>query len=170
MMTQDPDKKREFSQALNEVLVAHRDSEDELRQVRAVRERRDRGPNHRPWLTLFIVVAWAFVAYVWIARPAFLFEGPTPTETTASQREARLRYAVYLQRGRVAAYRTEHGRLPETLREAGPVEEGVEYERTSDSSYTVFGTVDGTVLRLSDRMSADSFLGDALRRLPPPPQ
>lgn len=169
-MTQNPDSKKELGEALQDVLAAQRESDSELRDARALRKKQDGHSKYQPGLILLIVAAWMFIGYVWVARPAFVFGGQPSVVLTPAQREAQLRYAVYLQRGRVAAFRAEHARLPESLREAGPVEAGVEYERTSDSTYTVFGTVDGTVLRLSDRMSADSFLGDALRRLPPPPQ
>lgn len=169
-MTQDPDNQREFGAALKDVLAAQNDSDNELKEARALRKRHEAQTKYQPGLLLFIVAAWAFIGYIWLARPAFIFDGPSAVALTPDQREARMRYAIYLQRGRVASFQAEHGRLPESLRDTGPVESGVEYERTSDTRYDVFGSVDGTVLRLSDRMAADSFLGDAIRRLPPPIQ
>lgn len=161
---------RQIGEALKDVMDAQRVSEGELRDARAARKRKDSQTKYQPGLILLIVAAWGFIGYAWIARPGFLFESQRPTLLTAPQREARLRYAIYLQRARISEFQSKHGRLPESSRDAGPVESGVQYERTTDNSYQVFGSVDGTVLRLSDRMSADSFLGDALRQIPPPPQ
>lgn len=169
-MTEDPDREQQLGDALRDVLVAQKESAGELRDARALRKRQDAHTKYQPGLLLFIVAAWAFIAYIWIARPAFIFQGQAAAPQTPDQREARMRYAIYLQRARVATYLAEHHRLPESLRETGDVESGVGYERLTDNSYDVFGTVDGTLLRLNDRMSADSFLGDAIRRLPAPPQ
>lgn len=169
-MTEHSDRQQELGDALREVMTAQKESEGELRDARALRHRQDSHTKYQPGLLLFIVAAWAFIAYIWIARPAFVFQDQAAAPQTPDQREARMRYAIYLQRGRVAAYLAEHHRLPESLRETGNVESGVEYERLTDNSYDVFGTVDGTLLRLNDRMSADSFLGDAIRRLPAPVQ
>lgn len=169
-MTDESERKKELGDALKSVLIAQNEAASELREVRELRKRQNSQATYQTGLLLFIVAAWAFIAYLWIARPAFIFSAQPSAPLTADQREAHMRYAIYLQRGRVATYLAEKHRLPESLRETGSVEAGVEYERLTENSYDVFGTVDGTLLRLSDKMSADSFLGDAIRRLPPPPQ
>jgi hypothetical protein len=166
----DQNSQKQLGDALRDVLEAQHDAEGELREVRASRARREAQAKYQPGLLLFIVAAWGFIGYAWVARPAFVFGGAPSADLSASQREAKMRYAIYLQRARVDAYRATTGRLPESLRDVGAVEAGVQYERTTEASYEVSGSVDGTVLRLTDRMSADSFLGDALRQLPPPIQ
>ena len=166
----DRKSQQELGEAVRDVLDSQRESEGELRHIRAARKERDAHTKYQPGLLLFIVAAWGFIGYAWVARPAYLFGGAPRSTLSAVQREARMRYAIYLQRGRVEAYRAAKGRLPESLREAGAVESGVEYERTTEADYQISGSVDGTVLRLSDRMSADSFLGDALRQIPSPVQ
>ena len=163
-------RKKELGDALNDVLDSQHASEGELRDARALRRKRGSQAKYQPGLILFIVAAWGFIGYVWVARPGFIFGGQQAGILSPVEREARLRYGIYLQHGRVTAFRARSGRLPESLREAGPVEAGVEYERTTDDNFEVFGTADGTVLKLSDRMSADSFLGDALSRLLRPNQ
>ncbi|MES2124633.1 MAG: hypothetical protein V4503_08080 [Gemmatimonadota bacterium] len=166
-MSSEADRKSEMNSALAEVLSAQRTSEGELRAHRVAAKGRSDHPRFQPGLLFFVLIAWGFIAYAWVARPDFLFgTGPTPV-LTVQQREARMRYAIYLERARVEQFRANSGRLPETLLESGPVEAGVQYERLANDRYDVSGSVDGTLLRLGDRMSADSFLGDALRTLPP---
>ncbi|MEO5798459.1 MAG: hypothetical protein ABIZ70_03555 [Gemmatimonadales bacterium] len=165
-MTTPDSREHELGDAIKNAIEDQRHSTSELRELRADRKRHEGNAKYQPGLLLFIVAAWAFIGYVWIARPAFIYEQQPAAALTPAQREARLRYAIYLQRARVDAFRTEHGRLPESLRETGAVESGVEYERTAENGYDVFGSSDGTVLRLSDRMSVDSFLGDARQHLP----
>lgn len=162
----DPSREEQLGDALRGVLDAQRESSKQLATARANQKRRDGHTKYQPGLLLFIVAAWAFIGYAWLAKPAFLFEGPHAATLTATQREAKLRFAIFLQHGRIEAFRHDQGRLPKSLREAGAAEDGVEFERTADDGYEVFGSADGTVLRLSSRMSADSFLGNARSRLP----
>ncbi|MES2306016.1 MAG: hypothetical protein V4558_10925 [Gemmatimonadota bacterium] len=169
-MTTPDSREHQLGDAIKGVIDGQRQSATELRDLRADRIRHEGHAKYQPGLLLFIVAAWAFIGYVWIARPAFLFEQQPAAALTPVQREARLRYAIYLQRARIDAFKAQNGRLPESLRETGPVESGVQYERTADNGYDIFGASDGTVLRLSDRMSVDSFLGDARQHLPPPIQ
>lgn len=166
-MTQEK-RKAEMANALAEVLSAQRTTSGELKAYRAAAKSRADQPRFQPGWLLIVVFAWGFIAYAWIARPDFLFRVGTTPALSVEQREARMRYAVYLQRARVETFRARAGRLPETLLESGPVERGVEYERIAEDRYEISGSVDGTVLRLGDRMSADSFLGDAVKRLPAP--
>ncbi|MEP6590137.1 MAG: hypothetical protein ABJC19_03040 [Gemmatimonadota bacterium] len=164
----EQDRRNQMGAALEEVLIAQRTSEGELRAYRAAEEARGTRVRYQPGLVVFIVVAWGLIAAAWIARPSFIFGVSASRAISAEQREAKMRYAIYLQGARIERFRHESGRLPESLRELGTgVERGVEFERTDVVHYQLVGTVDGRVLRLSDQMSADSFLGDAIRSLPP---
>ncbi len=93
--------------------------------------------------------------YTAVITPTFLPEEP----------EAR--YALYLERARVDQYVADSGRFPPTLAEAGEVEPGVVY-RSSGADYTLEAKDGAIELILSNRMNADSFLGDALVRIPKP--
>lgn len=123
-------------------------------------------PRQRP-LMVVMIMGWALVGWIWIARPAALFSGSTPARVlSAEQREASLRYAIYLQRHEVAAYAREHGQLPSTLAEVelDPAA-GLVLEREEGGRWAVVGTQGGEALRLTDRMDADSFLGSSLTTL-----
>jgi hypothetical protein len=112
-----------------------------------------------------LLASWAAMGWIWIARPAFVF-GPTEgtRATTAEWREASLRFGLTLERGRIEQFVEETGRLPGTLEAAGEVEEGITWQR-ADSSYTLTGTDGDLILQLTDRMDADSFLGNSLDML-----
>ncbi len=78
--------------------------------------------------------------------------------------EAKARYALYLERGRVDSYLAKTGALPKSLGDAGSVENGVNYRR-GVHDYILETNVQGTTLRMTSVMSADSFLGTSLNRL-----
>ncbi len=115
---------------------------------------------------LALALGWGFLGYIWIARPGWIFGPATDSVLSADRREAALRFTLYLERGRVEGFTEEHGRLPGSLAEAGPVDEGVDW-RPDGSGYVLTGELQGQTLRLSSAMDADSFLGrslDVLRR------
>jgi hypothetical protein len=109
---------------------------------------------------------WLIVAWLLLAPPA-LARGPEdhPWRPTVAEREASLRYGLWLAHDRVEGFRREHGRLPSFLAEAG-VEDGtltlvVEGER----DYTLEGRDGPMELHLGSAMAADSFLGSSLTLL-----
>lgn len=118
----------------------------------------------RAMATVALVLGWALLAWIWLARPAFIFGPGDPPPPSAELREARLRFAIYLERGRVEAYVAARGRLPVSLAQAGPVEAGVFLEKTT-TGYVITGISGDLALRLTDRMRADSFLGESLEIL-----
>jgi hypothetical protein len=117
-------------------------------------------PTQRPTI-LFLVLIWAVIAWIWSTKPAFLF-GATPVIVRPPEvEEASLRFALYLERGRLDRHVRQTGSVPATLDAAGPVEEGVSMVRTSDG-YELLGNRGGVNLRMSSAMNADSFLGESL--------
>ena len=113
-----------------------------------------------------MVLIWAIIAWIWSTRPAFLFGSNAPVEQSAEIEEASLRFALYLERGRIERHVRTTGQFPARLEDAGAVEEGVSMVRTSDG-YELLGNRRGAQLRMSSAMNADSFLGtslDVLRR------
>lgn len=152
----DWERRRKLEEALRDAVQDRARSPAEERMVdRASRKR-------NPAVTFtFLVACWAIIAWIWLARPAFLFGPAEPPPPTPAMEEASLRFAMYLEHRRVEAYRATHGRLPATLAQVGPVEEGVDYQRM-ESGFVITGQRAGLTLRLTSVMSADSFLGNSL--------
>ena len=159
----DLQSRRELAEALGNVVAKHA-AEDA-----AAREKRlSPTTARRRKLLPFLVLTWVGLAWVWIARPALIFEPERPRRHTPAEMEALARNALYLQRARVEWFRAESGRLPGVLGEAGDVEEGVSYILTPPDFVLVTRAGKSQSLQLTNRMNADSFLGDALGRLPRP--
>ena len=114
--------------------------------------------------SLALVTVWGILAWVWIARPSIIFvEGHVPVLAPA-QAEAKARYSLFLERGRLDAYVAKHGTQPTELSEAGTVENGVTYHR-GPRDFVLESTVGSETLRMTSQMSTDSFLGTALTQL-----
>lgn len=77
-------------------------------------------------------------AYLWLARPAWVFGGSEAGAGTVDV-EGRLRYQVYMQAARIEAYRRAQGQLPGTQDELGGVPEGIRYVRTGPESWELTG-------------------------------
>ncbi len=125
-----------------------------------VRTRRRASPTA---IVACCVAGWAAVAWVWIAQPSWLFGAKEPPLSPA-QEIAQQRFAVYLTRGRVEAFRGDSGYYPASMRAVGDSEDGVVYQRTG-SGYLIQSAAGGLQLRLTDRTNPDSFLGNSLQLL-----
>jgi hypothetical protein len=159
----DLQSRRDLAEALGNV-VAERTAADT-----EAREKRHPPPSvRRRNLLPLLAIAWIGLAWAWIVRPVALFGPDRPLQHTASEQDALARHALYLQRARVEQFRVDSGRLPEALGESGDVEEGVTYIRTPPDFVLVTRAGLAKSLQLTSRMNADSFLGDALGRLPRP--
>lgn len=113
---------------------------------------------------LFSLLVWVFIAWIWSTRPAFLFGELERTASSPAVDDATLRFALYLQRGRVEAYMRRTGKSPASLSATGTVEDGIAFVRTSDG-YHLVGRRGAIELQLDRRMDADSFLGNSLHVL-----
>lgn len=157
----DTDQHRILEEALRDVVADQAATAESQRAARRLRPRKS-----APTLIIVAVLAWGALAWLWIARPAAIFgSGVNAVAMTANEQDAFVRYGLYLQRARVERFRAQLGRLPSTLAESGPVEAGVEFATTSDG-YVLEAKAGAGTLRLTERMNADSFLGDAVARLP----
>jgi len=118
------------------------------------------------WRVALILSGWALIGWIWLAEPTFLF-GPTiAAEVPPEEREARLRYAMYIHHQDIVAFRRDSGRLPNSLAEldAGGAD-GVRLEFDERGAWSLIGTDADLSLRLTEAMSADSFLGTSLTTL-----
>ncbi len=87
-----------------------------------------------------------------------------PPALTPAQEIAQQRFAVYLTRGRVEAFRRDSGYYPASIAAVGDSEDGVEYRPTS-SGYVISSTTGDIRLRLTEKTNPDSFLGNSLQLL-----
>ena len=158
----DRERQRLLHEAIGDAVSARKQTEAEERNARRARERR-RSPAVL-WTT--IIVGWAVRAWIWIGRPAWLFDDTPERAESAEVSEARLRFALYLERNRVDQFRRRTGRLPATLEEAGSVEEGITYLPRGRDSFAVEGSRGGTTLLLTSAMDSDSFLGGSRTLIP----
>jgi hypothetical protein len=164
-------------------VIGTMDERDRLRQLEdavreAVKERtptpaeqrmsaRAASANRRTGLVLLLVVTWVLLGWFWLVRPEWAFGARTTPAASAEVEEARLRFALYLMRGRVEAYRVERGRLPANLAHVGRVEDGVTM-RPMLQGYELVGQQGTFTLRLTSAMNPDSFLGGSLDVLQAP--
>lgn len=104
------------------------------------------------------VLAWGALAYVWLAKPAWLFPGDAAASLSPAEKETRLRFGMYLERERVLDFRKRYHRLPSALAEAGSVEAGIEYSKSGDSTFVVSAMVHDSLLTLNESQNADELL------------
>ena len=110
-------------------------------------------------LALAIALVLAF------SPPAWVLPAPEP-RPTAAQREAGIRFSIFLQAQQIEHFRTGRGRLPSTLEEAGPPLPGVAYLVNSGSTYQLRSTADPGI-SYSSTDSLTAFLGESMAQLGP---
>lgn len=110
--------------------------------------------------------SWLVVAWLLLATPA-IARGPEgrPWQPVAAQREASLRYGLWLARDRVEGFRRDHGRLPSFLAEAGVPDTSLTLVVEGERNYTLEGRDGPLLVSFGSTMAADSFLGSSLRML-----
>ncbi|MDX2261911.1 MAG: hypothetical protein SFU84_09480 [Gemmatimonadales bacterium] len=109
---------------------------------------------------------WLVVAWLLLATPA-IARGPMdrPWQAPVAEREASLRYGLWLARDRVDGFRRENGRLPSFLAEAGVLDTSLTLVVEGERNFTLEGRDGPMRLSLASAMAADSFLGSSLRLL-----
>ncbi len=149
----------ERQQALEEAV---RDAVATHAQHAAAQRSRPASRGEAP-LVAAILLGWALIGYAWLAKPAIIF-GPTmAAEMSVAEREARLRYAMYLHHHDVVAFARDSGRLPNSLDELEKdAADGVRLEFDERGAWALVGVDHEMSLRLTEGMSADSFLGNSL--------
>ena len=121
---------------------------------------RPAGPPRRrthPIVLLSLLVLVIVGAYVVIARPPWIFERGVPAEAPPIQ-EASLRLAMAMQFQRIERYRSQSGRLPATIEEAGPAMPGIRYQARHPDGFTLTGTNGSVTLTLQSTESLTAFV------------
>lgn len=147
--------------------------ESAVRDAVATQAERDRAeleramtPVKRRQRTLVVVLllSWVAMGWIWSTKPAFIF-GTEGHGMTAERQEASLRFGMVLEQSRAREYHDQTGRWPASLTAlGGDGEEGVT-GAPDGSGFVVTGRAGDLHLELTDRMSADSFLGSSLQIL-----
>lgn len=106
-------------------------------------------------------VSVVFAAYANIARPDFVF-GSAPSGMPAEQREAGMRFGMYLLGQRLEQYRTERGTLPPNLDYLDETWPGISYQALSASTFELRSRIDSTVVVFRSDQPVDEFLGSSL--------
>lgn len=149
-----PAGKHELLAAFDGVVAREREKTIESRSLPVARR------THLLVLGLCIL-SWGALTYTWLAKPAWLFPQDQAAGLTPAEREARLRFGMYLERERVLDFRATHHRLPASLAEAGDVEEGIEYMVSGESTFVVSAMVRDSLLTLNESQSAEELLKPA---------
>lgn len=110
-------------------------------------------------------LAGAFSFYLWFGQPAWVapkIEDPV----TAERAEGGLRVAMFFEAQKIEDFRTQNGRLPDTLGDLGgtPPEE-MTYERVDARTYRLVGQSRGVTLTFNSDQAIQEFVGDELDRL-----
>lgn len=142
------------ARALAEVL------RDQVERAEAARDAEERRGKHTRIRRGVLVGAWVLAAYVWLASPSWLRVEPPPMPTVAVEAQS-LRLNVFLQTQAIEAYRSERGRLPFVLQEAGPPFRGMEYRRFDSRSYQLQGRSDRVILRYHSDQPPMEFVAGA---------
>lgn len=97
-------------------------------------------------------------------RPEWVFP-PAPTVESPEVTVASMRMVLVRERQRVERYRQEHGRLPQTLAEAGGHLPNVEIAHDADGGYLLRAVEGATALELHSSETLETFLGNSLQVL-----
>ena len=112
-------------------------------------------------------LALALALVLAFAPPAWILPAPQP-RPTAAEREASIRFSIFLQAQQIEHFRASRGRLPATLEEAGQPLPGVAYLVNSGSTYQLRSTQDQAI-SYSSTDSLYAFLGASMTQLGPSP-
>lgn len=112
------------------------------------------------------VATWLTVIGLLLFRPAVVAPPvPHPFTSPAAERDASLRYGLWLARGAVGRFVTANGRLPSFLAETGFTDPTIELRATGERTFELVGSEGETTVTLASGASADAFLGTSLSTL-----
>lgn len=110
------------------------------------------------WITMSLAII--ALSALLLLQPGWLFTKPAAEAPAVT--EASLRVRMFVEMERIEQFRSDAGRLPASLSEAGVPEDGLTFH-VSDGSYILTG-MNGTLsLSYSSETPASTFLGDSYR-------
>ena len=127
-------------------------------QAQAIRRKR----TTRLTVLGIVLVAALVLAF---RPPAWILPPPQPTPT-AAEREASIRFAMYLQAQQIEQFRATRGRLPSASSEVGQPIPGVEYVVVSGTTYQLRSALDPSI-QYNSTDSLHAFLGESMAQLGP---
>lgn len=148
--------KKALIEAFDQVLKADAEKRD---QDAAPPKRVRKWPLH-PIAVLSLLLLAGVGAYLTVTRPVWLFERGLPAESSEIQ-DASLRLAMALQFQRIERFRSEHGRLPRSLAEAGEPLAGVTYRQTGGGQFVLSGVNGSVSLVLRSTESVRAFVANS---------
>jgi len=151
----------------------HQRLESAVRAAVATQAENDRADHERAMspvkrrqrlLVVVLLLSWVAMGWIWSAKPAFIF-GAEGVGGSPQRQEASLRFGMVLELGRAQEYHDRTGQWPTSLDAlGGEGEDGVTGAPTAEG-FAVKGSDGELHLELTDRMAADSFLGQSLQIL-----
>jgi hypothetical protein len=130
---------------------------EERRKEHEQEKARENPRKRNPFLMWVLIVV---CGVVWIA-PSLI--RPRDQELSQESLEQGAKLTLYLASMRVKAYLDTHKRLPASLPEAGVDSAGIEYLRSSPSTFELLTQVRGTRLVYRSKLPDSLFLGPNLR-------
>ena len=112
-------------------------------------------------LAVTAAVCFAFAVYAQVAHPDFVF-GPDPARAPAAQREAGLRFGMYLLGQRLQQFRQLQGRLPQSLDNLDESYQGITYTVLSGSIFELRTVLNGAAIVYTSDQPVDAFLGSSI--------
>jgi len=147
----------EVADALADVLKEQKEKTESRKDAEGKKKTKKTSPG--TWLAFFVFAALS--GYIWVGAPAWLEpERPTIPPTLI---QAGLKMEIFNQALLVEEFRSEEGRLPRDLAEAGDSLADLEFRRIGEEDFSL--ATEGPLGRL-EYVSTDSlelFLGDAVQ-------
>lgn len=124
-----------------------------------------RGPKKSHILPFMFIASVGFGLYALASQPTWLVTPPPPPESPVIV-EASLRVAMWQEALYVERFRSEEGRLPVDLAQAGaPDVDGISYTRVGEDSYLIIGSNGDVDLVLRSDEPFDDFVGESLKTI-----